>query len=169
VKIILNFKDKVNVCIIRYHRNYQRINHTNRCVLKVRAIVKLSLWVSNMPWRHMGQWRFSSTSLDLGNRWSWVVSFMSRPLYPREWSRRYPLDRRLHGFRSPYGSSGEEKMLHSRESDPGHPASSPSLTDWAIPTPAQSKGPELNATERERIKYFLMIMNYIKFILIFKS
>jgi hypothetical protein len=50
-----------------------------------------------MPWRHMGEWRYSSTFLDLGTRWRWVVSFTPLPLYPRGKSSRYPLDRRLGG------------------------------------------------------------------------
>jgi hypothetical protein len=37
----------------------------------------------------MGERRYSSTILDLGSRWRWVVSFTHSPLYPR-----YPLDRR---------------------------------------------------------------------------
>jgi hypothetical protein len=32
----------------------------------------------------MGEWRYSSTILDLGTRWKGVVSFMPLPLYPRE-------------------------------------------------------------------------------------
>jgi hypothetical protein len=36
-----------------------------------------------MPWRHMGEWRYSSTILDLGIRWMWVVSVTPRPLYSR--------------------------------------------------------------------------------------
>jgi hypothetical protein len=36
-----------------------------------------------MPWR-WGEWRYSSTILDLSTRWRWVVSFMPWPLYPRE-------------------------------------------------------------------------------------
>jgi hypothetical protein len=32
----------------------------------------------------MGEWRYSSTSLDLGPRWSWMVSFTPLPLYPKE-------------------------------------------------------------------------------------
>jgi hypothetical protein len=37
-----------------------------------------------MPWRRMGEWRYSSTILDLGTRWRWVVSYTPRPLYPEE-------------------------------------------------------------------------------------
>jgi hypothetical protein len=32
----------------------------------------------------MGEWRYSSTILDLGTRWKCVVSIKTRPLYPRE-------------------------------------------------------------------------------------
>jgi hypothetical protein len=31
-----------------------------------------------------GEWRYSSTILDLGTRWRWVVSFPPLPLYPAE-------------------------------------------------------------------------------------
>jgi hypothetical protein len=54
----------------------------------------------------VGEWRCSSTILDLGTRWRWVVSLTPRPLYPR-----YPLDRRLGGPQSRSGRSGEEKNL----------------------------------------------------------
>jgi hypothetical protein len=37
-----------------------------------------------MTTRHMGEWRYSSTILDLGTRWMWVVSCTDRVLYPRE-------------------------------------------------------------------------------------
>jgi hypothetical protein len=30
----------------------------------------------------MGEWRYSSTFLDLGNTWRWVVNFIPLPLYP---------------------------------------------------------------------------------------
>jgi hypothetical protein len=43
----------------------------------------------------MGEWRYSTTILDLGTRWRWTVSFTPLSLYPRERNPRYPLDRRL--------------------------------------------------------------------------
>jgi hypothetical protein len=43
----------------------------------------------------MAEWSYSYTNLDLGIRQRWVVSFTSRPLYPRGKSPQYPLDRRL--------------------------------------------------------------------------
>jgi hypothetical protein len=36
-----------------------------------------------MPLRHTGKWRHSSTIVDLGTRWSWVVSFTPKSLYPQ--------------------------------------------------------------------------------------
>jgi hypothetical protein len=59
-----------------------------------------------MTWRHMVEWRCSSTILDFGNRCRWVVSFTPRPRYPR-----YPLDRRLGGPRSLSVRCGGEKYL----------------------------------------------------------
>jgi hypothetical protein len=44
--------------------------------------------------------------LNLDTRWRWVVSFTSRPLYPR-----YPVDRRLGGPQRRCGREGEEKRL----------------------------------------------------------
>jgi hypothetical protein len=37
-----------------------------------------------MPWRRMGEWKYTSTILNLGARWRWVVIFVGLPLYPRE-------------------------------------------------------------------------------------
>jgi hypothetical protein len=54
----------------------------------------------------MGEWRHSSTILDLGTRWRWVVSFTPQPLYPQ-----YPLDGRLGGPQIQSGCCGEEKNL----------------------------------------------------------
>jgi hypothetical protein len=41
----------------------------------------------------MGEWRYSSSILDLGIRRRRVVSFMPRPVYSQEKSTRYPLDK----------------------------------------------------------------------------
>jgi hypothetical protein len=89
-----------------------------------------------MPWRHIGEWRYSSTIPDLGTRWRWVVSVMPRPLYPWGKSPLYPLDRRLGGPQSWSGCYGEEKNLA--------PARNRTLAvqpvarcyiNWAIPAP----------------------------------
>jgi hypothetical protein len=42
----------------------------------------------------MEEWRYSSTILDLGTRWRWVVSFTPRAASPRRKSPRSLLDRR---------------------------------------------------------------------------
>jgi hypothetical protein len=39
--------------------------------------------LSTAPRRRVRKWRYSSTILDLGTRWRWVVSFTSRQIYPR--------------------------------------------------------------------------------------
>jgi hypothetical protein len=58
-----------------------------------------------------GEWRYSSTTLDHGTWWRWVVSFTPRPLYARRRSPRYPLDRRLGRPQSRSGRRGGEKNL----------------------------------------------------------
>jgi hypothetical protein len=50
-----------------------------------------------MPWRGVGEWRYSCTILDLSTRWRGVVSFTSRPLYLWGKSPWYSLDGRLGG------------------------------------------------------------------------
>jgi hypothetical protein len=56
-------------------KNEKRKKHRDK-VLSV-----FNLW-STMPWRRMGEWRYSSNIVDLYTKWRWVVSFTSRPLYP---------------------------------------------------------------------------------------
>jgi hypothetical protein len=72
-----------------------------------------------MQWRHTGEWGYSSTILDLGTRWRWLVSFTLLPLYPRGKSPRHPLDRRLGGRQSRCGCCGEEKNLALPGIEPG--------------------------------------------------
>jgi hypothetical protein len=59
----------------------------------------------------MGEWRYSSTSLNLGTRWSWVVSFTPRPLYSRWKSLRYPLDTKVNGPQRRSAYCGVENSL----------------------------------------------------------
>jgi hypothetical protein len=81
--------------------------------------------------------------LDLGTSWRWVVNFTPRPLYPREKSPRYPLDRRLGGPQSRSGRPGEEKILGPTGTRTPTPLSSNSVasryTDYAIPAPTLRK------------------------------
>jgi hypothetical protein len=84
----------------------------------------------------MGEWRYSSTVLDLVTKWRWVVSFTPLPLYPGGNWRRYPLDRKLGGPQSRYRRYREEKNL--APAGIRTPAVQPvarRYADWAIPTP----------------------------------
>jgi hypothetical protein len=75
----------------------------------------------------VGEWRYSSTTLDLGTRWRWLVRFTSRPLYHP-----YPLERRLGELQSQSWRCGEEtNYLPCWESNLGRPAHC--YTNWAIP------------------------------------
>jgi hypothetical protein len=86
-------------------------------------IKKLKLYLWSVSWRYMEEWEYSSTILELDARWSWVVSFTPRPLYPRERRPRYPLDRTLNGLQSRSGRCGEENNFAMPGMEPG-PSSS---------------------------------------------
>jgi hypothetical protein len=80
-----------------------------------------------MPWRHVWEWRYSSTFLELGTRWRWVISFTPQQLYSWGKSHRYPFYRRLGGSQNRCGCRRDEGNMHWRESKPDRPACSPSL------------------------------------------
>jgi hypothetical protein len=61
-----------------------------------------------MPWSHMGEWMYSSTILDLGIRWRWMVSYTHSTSRPGR-VLLYSLDKRLGGPQSQYGCYGIEK------------------------------------------------------------
>lgn len=98
--------------------------------------------LSTIPWRHVGQWRYSSTILKCNTKWRWLVSFISLLLYPqgnRPW---YPLDWKLKGLQSQLGCCGEEKMsLALVGIEPcfldcaAHRLVAGHHTDWAVPDP----------------------------------
>jgi hypothetical protein len=67
----------------------------------------------------MGEWRISSTFLDLGIRWRRVVSFTPLLSYPRGNSARFPLHRRLGGPQNRSGRCGGEKNLALTGIEPG--------------------------------------------------
>jgi hypothetical protein len=78
-----------------------------------------------MPWRQIGEWRYSSTILDLGTRW---ISFTPQLLYPR-----YLLDRRLSGPQGLSGRYGGEKILvFARTWTPAVQLVTRRYIDWAI-------------------------------------
>jgi hypothetical protein len=87
-----------------------------------------------MPWRHMGEWRYNSTILDLSTGWRWLVSFTPRALYSRGKSPLYPLYRRLGGPQSRSGHCGVEKnLLQLPGIEPCRPVRSPSLYQCSYP------------------------------------
>jgi hypothetical protein len=47
-------------------------HNQNLCIIKVVLVLNQ---LSTVPWRHMEEWRYSSTILDLSIRWRRVVSF----------------------------------------------------------------------------------------------
>jgi hypothetical protein len=69
-------------------------------------------YLSNTP-RRMGEWRYSSTILDLGTTWRWEPS-----LTTDKEPHRYPLDRSLGGSQSQSGCCEEKNKAHCRESNP---------------------------------------------------
>jgi hypothetical protein len=85
------------------------------------------------PWRHIGERRFSSTLLDLGTRWRWVVRITPCRFIHGERAPRHPLDGRLSGPQSQSGRYGEQKSCSCGESNPGLPAHRPSLHRLSYP------------------------------------
>jgi hypothetical protein len=78
-----------------------------------------------MPWKHMGEWRYISTVLDLETR-KVLISFTSRRLYPR--IHRSPLLVPIEAEWAPepvWTLWRRDNFCPCRESNPGHP--SPSL------------------------------------------
>jgi hypothetical protein len=65
---------------------------------------------------------YRSTYLDLGTSCRSVVSFTTRPLYPRERNSRNSLDRRLGGPQNRSGRGGEEKNLTILRKSNSHPS-----------------------------------------------
>jgi hypothetical protein len=57
----------------------------------------------------MGEWRYGSTILYLGDRWKWVVSFSPMSFYAGERSPRFAMYRRLGVPQSLSGRYGEKK------------------------------------------------------------
>jgi hypothetical protein len=85
-----------------------------------------------MPWRHIGEWRYSFTILDLSISWRWVVSFTPLPLYLRGNRPRYPSDRGLSGTQSRSGRCGEENNLSLPGIEPGSSLYRLSYPDFTV-------------------------------------
>jgi hypothetical protein len=75
--------------------------------------VKLSKCLINyaLCYEDILEWMYSSTILDLGTKWRWVVSFTSRPHYSRRKIPQHPLDRMVGGPQVRSGRCGEQKYL----------------------------------------------------------
>jgi hypothetical protein len=70
----------------------------------------------------MGEWRYSSSIVDLGTRWRWVVSFTLREIGPgTHWIGGWV------GPRAGLDAVEKRQIFPRRESNPGRPAHSPSL------------------------------------------
>jgi hypothetical protein len=83
--------------------------------------------------RTYGEWKYSSTIL-LGTRLRWVVSFTPLPFYPRCKNPRYPLCRRLGGLQGRSGRYRKERILIPMPGIEPRFLGSPSrhYTGWAI-------------------------------------
>jgi hypothetical protein len=73
-----NFEEEfVNVhrqkCLLKHHV-------LNFVLIKNLEKAKFSLCL-NMPWRHIIEWRCSSTILEFGTSWRWIISLATRPKY----------------------------------------------------------------------------------------
>lgn len=66
-----------------------------------------------MPRRRAGEWRCSSTTLNLGIRWRWVANLTPYSLYSSGKNHRYILDEGMGGPQDPFGYCGVEKNLSS--------------------------------------------------------
>jgi hypothetical protein len=96
-------------------------------------------WLSTMPWRRMGECIYIDLCfLDIGNRWRWVVSFTSRPLYHRGNRPRYPFDMRLDDPRTSLEAVEKRKifLLDGIRTPVVQPVARRYI-DWASPTPLQ--------------------------------
>jgi hypothetical protein len=97
----------------------------------------------------MGEWRYSSTILDLSTKWRWVVSFTPRPLYPRGNRPQYPLNRRLGEPQSRSGRCAIEKnFLPVLGIEPGRPACIPSL--YRLSYPGSLENPKVTQIRNRR-------------------
>jgi hypothetical protein len=62
--------------------------------------------LSTIPFKHMSEWRYSSTKLDLGTWWKWAVRFTRGKIPPQQ-----PCTGGLCGPQSWSGPCGTEKNL----------------------------------------------------------
>jgi hypothetical protein len=99
-----------------------------------------------------GEWRYSSTILDISSWWLCVVSFMPWLLYPQ-----HPLDRRLSGPQNQSGHCGEEKIFRPFwKSNLGYSACILSLYEVSYPSSER----ESKKKKKKRYNKFIWISLY---------
>jgi hypothetical protein len=84
-------------------------------------------YLNTTPSRYVGENRYSSAILDLGNRWRWVVSFTHRPLCFSERARDMHLEMRMGEPHSRSWPLMENRKISCpcRKTNPGCSARSP--------------------------------------------
>jgi hypothetical protein len=96
---------------------------------------------------------------DRGTIWRCVVSFTSRPLYPKGKSPRHPLDRRLGGPQSQSGHGVEKKNSQSPPRE-----SNPDLLNVKFRTNFMeyfNKGPSCKTLEHNKIQFLLKFTTFL--------
>jgi hypothetical protein len=68
-------------------------------------------YLNTVPWRFIGEWRYSSTIIDIDTRMGEMSASRSGRFTPEETAIRYPLDRRLCGPQIRVGRCGEDKNV----------------------------------------------------------
>jgi hypothetical protein len=96
------------------------------------ACYRITLPFFTRPWRHMVEWRYSSTILDLGTKWGYVVSFSPRPLYRGGKALWYVLSRRLGEPQSQSGRCGQKKNFPVGNRTVAVQPAARRYADWAI-------------------------------------
>jgi hypothetical protein len=74
------------ICSVHRIENWMRcIGDYVGWIMSIKVTVNFSLCLTeHNAMKACWGWRCSSTILDLGTRWRWVVNFMPRPIYPQE-------------------------------------------------------------------------------------
>jgi hypothetical protein len=96
------------------------------CIKVTCKVVPVLNKLSTIPWRHVREWRCSSTILNHGTSCRWVVSFTPRPIYPH-WRGGWV------DPRAGLGAMEKIKILHCRELKAGRPARSLPLYRLSYP------------------------------------
>jgi hypothetical protein len=109
----------IRICQRSQEISSYRLSKKKFYAIRVKGKVPVLNWVSTVPWRRVGEWRYSCTIPDLGTRWRWVVSLTRWRLYHCGKSPWYPLNRTLGGPQSRFWRCGVEKnMLPLTEIEP---------------------------------------------------